>query len=356
MCLFRLSIRIRIVFMPVHPFPPLSARRVLVDRESSYRDNKHQMRATFRRLMLMMLVLAFVAAAVWPVAPVQPPAADLPWWVWAAALFVFSLVLGTVAVAAGVGGGVLFVPIVGSVFPFHLDFVRGAGLMVALAGALAAGPRLLRCGLADLKLGIPLALIGSVFSIMGAYVGLALPTRTIQLVLGVSIITIAAIMLIAKRSDQYATEPGPLVRFLGIGGTFVDGQSPVPVAWTARNMRYGLPVFSMIGFLSGLFGLGAGWANVPALNLLLRVPLKLAVGTSSFIIAVNDSAAAWIYLNSGAILPLVVVPAAAGMMIGASLGARLLEHVHTRLVKSLVLVFMALAGLRALLRGLGIWE
>ena len=32
------------------------------------------------------------------------------------------------------GGGVLFVPIVGGFFPFNIDFVRGAGLLVALAG------------------------------------------------------------------------------------------------------------------------------------------------------------------------------------------------------------------------------
>jgi uncharacterized membrane protein YfcA len=48
--------------------------------------------------------------------------------------------LGVVSVVAGVGGGVLFVPIVSGLFPFHLDFVRGTGLLIALAGALAAGP------------------------------------------------------------------------------------------------------------------------------------------------------------------------------------------------------------------------
>ena len=47
--------------------------------------------------------------------------------------------LGVVAVPAGIGGGTLFVPIVGSFFPFHLDFVRGAGLLVALAGGADLG-------------------------------------------------------------------------------------------------------------------------------------------------------------------------------------------------------------------------
>src|SRR5262249_41717345 len=66
------------------------------------------------------------------------------WWIWLAALFAVSFLIGVVAVIAGVGGGVLFVPIVGSFFPFHLDFVRGVGLVFALAGTLAAAPPLLR--------------------------------------------------------------------------------------------------------------------------------------------------------------------------------------------------------------------
>ena len=71
----------------------------------------------------------------------------MPWWAWPLALFVVCFLMGIVAVPAGIGGGTLFVPIVGSFFPFHLDFVRGAGLLVALASALAAGPMLTVSGL-----------------------------------------------------------------------------------------------------------------------------------------------------------------------------------------------------------------
>src|SRR3989442_8663692 len=95
-------------------------------------------------------------------------AAAVAWWVWPLALFAVSFVIGIVAVLAGVGGGVLFVPIVGSFFPFHLDFVRGVGLLFALSGTLAAGPVLLRKGMANLRLVMPLALAGSIASPAGA--------------------------------------------------------------------------------------------------------------------------------------------------------------------------------------------
>ena len=62
---------------------------------------------------------------------------ELPFWAWPLLLFLVCFVMGVIAVPAGIGGGTLFVPLVGGFFPFHLDFVRGVGLMVALASALA---------------------------------------------------------------------------------------------------------------------------------------------------------------------------------------------------------------------------
>src|SRR5512138_3226190 len=104
----------------------------------------------------------------------------MEWWVWPIALFAITFAMGIIAVIAGVGGGVLFVPIVGSFFPFHLDFVRGAGLVLALAGTLAAAPTLLRSGLASLRLVLPLALAGSICSLAGALAGFALPVNVVQ--------------------------------------------------------------------------------------------------------------------------------------------------------------------------------
>ena len=97
---------------------------------------------------------------------------------------------GFVSVLAGVGGAVLFVPVVSTIFPVHIDFVRGTGLLIALAGALYASPNLLKTGLADLRLALPLALISSTSAIGGAMVGLILPAKVIQISLSVMIVFI----------------------------------------------------------------------------------------------------------------------------------------------------------------------
>ncbi len=282
--------------------------------------------------------------------------APLAWWVWPLSLFALCFVLGMIAVPAGVGGGVLFVPIVSGFFPFHLDFVRGAGLLVALASAVAASPGLLRAGLADLRLALPLALLASASSIVGALVGLALPAAAVQTALGVTILCIVVLMWLAKKSEfPNIQQSDSLAAALGIHGVFYDAVHRREITWKVHRTPLGLGLFVGIGVLAGLFGLGAGWANVPALNLVMGVPLRLSAGSSGFILSIVDSSAVWVYINKGAVLAIIAAPSVIGMMLGAFIGARLLTIVKASTIRSLVIALLLLAGLRALAKGTGVW-
>jgi uncharacterized membrane protein YfcA len=285
------------------------------------------------------------------------PDAAISWWIWPAALFLVCFVLGLLAVPAGIGGGVLFVPLVSGFFPFHLDFIRAAGLLVALTGALSAGPTLLRSGLAHLRLGLPLAVVASASAIAGAMLGLALPTSTVQTALGVTILGIVVLMVRAGRSEQpEVARPDRLSVALGMHGVFVDFATGEAVAWRTHRTPQGLAVFVLIGMMAGMFGLGAGWANVPTLNLLLGAPLKVSAGTSSLVLSLVDSSAVWVYLNRGAVLPIVAVPAMFGMALGARIGARLLVVLPAAKIRRMVIVLLLVAGIRSLLKGLAVWS
>jgi hypothetical protein len=277
------------------------------------------------------------------------------WWFWPLVLFVLCFVLGIFAVLAGVGGGVLYVPIVSGFLPFHLDFVRGAGLIVALAGALAAGPGLLRKGLADLRLAIPVALIASSCAIVGAMVGLALPTHIVQTLLGATILGIVVIMLKAKKSEfPDVQRPDRLAQALRISGVYYEPSRGQEVNWQIHRTPLGLGLFILIGVMAGMFGLGAGWANVPVLNLVMGAPIKISVATSKFLLSITDTSAAWIYLNNGAVLPLMVVPSVVGIMLGSFVGVKVLAVTKPAVIRLLVIVVLTIAGLKALLKGLGI--
>lgn len=292
-----------------------------------------------------------------PAAFAAEPSVAVAWWLWPLGLFVLCFVLGMLAVPAGVGGGVLFVPIVSGFFPFHLDFVRSAGLLVALAGALAAGPGLLRLGLADLRLALPLALVASTTSIVGALIGLALPIAVVQTALGMAILMIVMIMWRAKKSEFPQVERADrLSQALRIHGIFYDASHGRNVEWRVHRTPLGIFLFALIGLLAGVFGLGAGWANVPALNLVMGVPLRLSAGSSGLILSIVDTSAAWVYINKGAVLAIIAAPSVIGMMLGARIGVRLLQIVNATVIRRLVIAILIFAGLRALGRGLGVWS
>ena len=308
----------------------------------------------WRRWLVCGGSLMLVAASAHATAGLAPGAA--PWWVWPLALFGVCFLMGIVAVPAGIGGGTLFVPIVGSFFPFHLDFVRGAGLLVALASALAAGPTLLRGGLGSLRLALPLAVLASASSIGGAMLGLAMPANLVQMLLGGVVLGIVVLMLLSKQSEfPQVAQPDALARALALHGVFVDGASGRTVQWQVHRTVPGLLVFLGIGVLAGMFGIGAGWANVPALNLLMGAPLKVAAGTSGLVLSLVDSSAAWVYINRGAVLPMIAVPSVVGMMLGARIGARLLHVLKGSVIRRMVIAVLFFAGLRALLKGTGWW-
>ncbi len=315
----------------------------------------HSAGCFFMTLMVFIISCPFTAFATEQLAA---GATAKPWWFWPVILFFFCLALGVLAVMAGVGGGVLYVPLVSGFFPFHIDFVRGIGLMVALAGALAAGPGLLRRNLANLRLALPVALVASTFSIMGAMLGLYLSSLNpdiIQVCLGFTIVGIAMLLFFSKNTEKPVVKNQDAVGLaLGLGGAYWDDGAREIVEWKTHRTLLGLFLFILVGLLAGLFGLGAGWANVPVLNLLMGVPLKLSVATSKFLLSITDTSAAWIYMNRGCVIPLIAVPSIVGLMLGSLIGVKILAVAKPKMIRYIVITVLFFAGLKAIDKGIGL--
>jgi len=246
------------------------------------------------------------------------------------------------------------VPLVSAFFPFHLDFVRGAGLFVALAGSLSAGPGLLKRSLATLRLTLPFALVASTASIFGAFLGLSLPTDVVQICLGVLILGIAGLVVFSRNVERPQVKKQDAIGLaLGIAGSYHDESTGERIHWHTQRTWAGFVLFLFIGLIAGMFGLGAGWANVPVLNLLMGVPLKVSVATSNFLLSITDTSAAWVYLNRGCVIPLIAIPSIVGLMLGAKLGVRLLAVARPKAVRYIVIAVLLFAGGRALMDGLG---
>lgn len=108
---------------------------------------------------------------------------------------------------------------------------------------------------------------------------------------------------------------------------------------------------SAVGFLTGLFGVGGGFVIVPALALVLRLPMPEAIGTSLLVIAVNSAVALATRVATTSIDWAITVPftvaAIAGVVTGGRVADRLDADRSLRWFAALLVAVAAYTAIRA---------
>jgi uncharacterized protein len=106
------------------------------------------------------------------------------------------------------------------------------------------------------------------------------------------------------------------------------------------------------GVVSGLLGIGSGALKVPAMDLAMRLPIKVSTATSNFMIGVTAAASAGVYFVRGDIDPFVTPPVATGVLIGAIIGSRLLGRLQSSTVRLVFVVVLLWVSVQMLLKGI----
>lgn len=106
-----------------------------------------------------------------------------------------------------------------------------------------------------------------------------------------------------------------------------------------------------VGFLTGLFGVGGGFVIVPALALVLKLPMPQAIGTSLLVIPINSAVAlttrlATTSIDWGVTLPFTVA-AIAGVLTGGKIADRLDPEGSLRWFAALLVAVAAYTAIRA---------
>ena len=271
-----------------------------------------------------------------------------------------SIVIGMIAVLGGVGGGVVFTPLMMGFTPIDSFIIRGTGLLVAMAGSLIAARPFLNRGLANIRLlllaGVPYAIFAVIGALLAGYIqetagetGEAI----IRLSLGILIIGIAALIFFGGRKVEYPEikNVDSITERLALATSYYEQSLGKVVYYKVKRAPVGILIFCFVGLVSGLFGLGAGWAMVPTLTLAMLAPIKVAAASSKVLIGIGDTAAVWPYTKDGAIFALFAVPCVIGMVIGTIIGAKIMIKIKAGFVRWLIIAVMAGAGIKLILDG-----
>jgi len=211
------------------------------------------------------------------------------------------LLAGVTLGLLGGGGSILAVPIL--VFAGGLETrsaIATSLLVVGVSSAVAAGAHGVRGGV-DVRAGLTLGVASMLGAYGGGRVGQLVPA-TLLLAAFTAVMAITAVAMMRRRSDEGAGRP--------------------PAPWL-RTSAVGVAV----GALTGIVGAGGGFIIVSALVLLCGLPMRRAIGTSLFVIALNSVAGFAGAASSASIDPAIVaaatVAATAGSLAGVVASARI---------------------------------
>lgn len=274
--------------------------------------------------------------------------------------FLASSLIAVVAVIAGVGGGVIFTPLLLAFTSFDTLLIRSTGLIVAMfSGLISTGP-LMRKGLADIKLvllgALPIIVGGMSGSMAAIYLASSFGEQSdgiVRLSLGLMLMLIASVFIIKSGASDYPAlnKSDKLSKQLKLRKTYWEETISSFVKYRANNTKLSISLFLLIGFTGGFYGLGGGWAVVPVLNLVMNIPLKVATGTSGVLLALGNAAAIWPYINVGALIGIIAAPWMLGQVIGGIIGAGLLASLKASWVRLLLIVILLSSSAKLIVRG-----
>jgi len=223
-----------------------------------------------------------------------------------------GLAVGAVVGLVGAGGAIIAVPALVYVVGLEPEeAVPTSLIVVGLASLAGALPRLRRD--VSWPLVLMIAVPGIPASWAGTAVGELLDPDWLMLCFALIMIVAGMRMLASARNTA------PAVRSAEHGG------------WGGLALR-GIPVGLVVGFLTGLLGVGGGFLIIPALTLLLGVPMARAIGTSLVIIAVNSASGFAAHLDGPAIDWTLALSFAATAMAASLAAARLAHRLNEALV------------------------
>ena len=267
-------------------------------------------------------------------------------------IFLVSIVAGFVGALFGLGGGVLIIPFLTLVEGVPVPLAVGASIVSVVATSSASAATYVQDHLTNLRLGMFLEIGTVAGAITGAFVSVLLPPAALFVLFGIILLYATIVMIRARGVDFPANvRPDKTSRILALGSQYEDQSLNRVVKYEVTRTPLTVFIGYFAGIVSGLLGVGGGVINVPTMNLVSKVPVKVASATSNFIIGVTAAASASVYLLRGDVHPLLAAPLIIGVAGGALLGTKVLKVTPPTRVKVAFGILLAAISLLMILKG-----
>jgi hypothetical protein len=259
-------------------------------------------------------------------------------------LALLGLAVGVVASPVGIGGGFIVAPVLLMLYNFTPGSAAGTSLLVVLINAVSATLAYLRQRRVDVKMGLGFSSGTIPGSIAGSLTTTVVSSGTFRVYFALMLILSALYLAFRSRMG------------LSSGGLLRSGNQRLMKDRLGREHVYSFNLHLIIafgvisGFISGFFGVGGGIVHVPVMIILLGVPAYIATATSHFILV----PAALTGISTHAVLGHIDIVKggliAAGVLLGAQIGAKVSEKASSRTLEMLFALFLLVVAINMLLQ------
>jgi uncharacterized membrane protein YfcA len=265
-----------------------------------------------------------------------------------------GLISGLLGAMIGSGGGVFLIPLLTLLLGVPIHEAIGASIIAVIATSTASAIAYVGDELTNIRLGMTLELSTTVGAIMGGVTAAFLSKNALSgLFAAVMVPTI--VTLWRKKEESPSRMDGEVEPPRGpLDARFYDPNLRREVSYRVKRLPLGMALSFLAGNISGLLGIGGGAIKVPAMTIAMGVPIKAAAATSNFMIGVTAVASAYIYYSRGDVNPLIAVPTAIGVTVGALAGSRIGPRLRSKQLARLFAGVMAILALQMGLVAFGI--
>ena len=270
-------------------------------------------------------------------------------------LFLAAVVAGGFGALLGLGGGIIIVPALTILFHIDIHYAIGASIVSVIATSSGAAATYVKEHLADMRLGMFLEAATTSGAIIGAFIAVYIAGRILFMIFAVMLVY-GAIMMFRKRfmSEPPPAEPDALSRRLRLSGRYYDSAIDQIVSYDVTAVPVGFGLAMVAGGVSGMLGIGGGALKVPAMDLFMRVPMKVSTATSNFMIGVTAATSAGVYFARGDIDPFVAAPVAMGVLAGTVIGTHVMQRLRSEGLRLMFAIVLVVFAVQMFLKGIGV--
>lgn len=270
-------------------------------------------------------------------------------------MFPTSILVATVAMAAGVEGATFFAPIFILGLRLPPEIAIGTGLITEVFGFASGLFAYARKKLIDYKLGLNLLMITIPLALIGTWASGRIEPDILKVILGVGLFVVALSFLRTPEHKDVAQLDTMIGKDYGGKNAdtclvTADGEE---IRYTVCNKTEGALISGVGGLFIGLVSTGLGEMNSYFLLQRCRVPSRVSVATSVFVVAITALVAASGHLvqflqlggNTMTTVSNLVIFTVPGVIIGGQLGSLVSSHIPQKVLeRGLGVLFILVAA------------